>query len=214
MPSAAVISAQARSPEALPGVLTVQRLGSDSVLNNRRIAWRSSPTALAVGNYADHLWSASPPEVAQVGIEHCLRAAGAAEFVAPDNAPTEADWILSGRLLHFEQQLTGPEGRAGNAQARVAVDFILTRVRGSRDPVWQDTIDLAVPLPDARPEHVADGIREALARLCPRLVKSLGAAARSRLESCPAAPAARSSAPPADGGLLPLTGEPDVNRRR
>lgn len=178
------------SPKAqpLPGVLTVVRFSADSVLNSRRIVWRPSPTALAIGNYTDHLWSEAPPAAMQAGIGRCLRDAGAAETVVPDSAPAEVDWILSGRLTYFEQQLTGPAETTGNAQARVAADFVLTRMRGSRQPVWQDTIDIAVPLPDARPEHIAEGIRRALDLLCPRLVNSLGAAGLSQKTSTAHAP--------------------------
>jgi ABC-type uncharacterized transport system auxiliary subunit len=178
--SASLSRAPLRSEHPLPGVLTVLRFSADSVLTSRRIAWRSSPTALIVGNYSDHLWSSAPPETMQTEIAHCLREAGAAEAVAPDSTPIEADWILSGRLTYFEQQLTGPEEAPGNAQARLAADLVLTRTRGSRQPVWQETLDIAVPLADSRPEHVAGGIREALSAMCKRLVKSLSAAWPSR----------------------------------
>lgn len=163
----------------LPGVLTVVRFSADQVLNSRRIAWRSSPDAPTVGNYAEHLWSEAPPAAMQTAIEHCLRDAHAAGTVVPDTTPAVPDWILSGRLIHFEQQLTGP-AVPGNAQVRVTADFVLTRVRSSRQPVWQDTIDIAVPLRDAHPEHVAEGMRQALNRLCPRLLNSLSAARVSR----------------------------------
>lgn len=156
----------------LPGVLTVVRFSADQVLNSRRIAWRSSPDAPTVGNYADHLWSEAPPAAMQIEIEHCLRDARAAETVVPDTAPAVPDWILSGRLIHFEQQLTGPAG-PGNAQARVTAEFVLTNLRNSPQPVWQDTFDVAVPLPDASPEYVAEGMRHTLVLLCQLLVKRL-----------------------------------------
>jgi len=163
----------------LPGVLIVNRFTADSVLNSRLIAWRSSPEAVTVGNYPEQRWSTAPPAQLQAQLEHCLAAAGVAETVAPDSAPVQADWILSGRLNYFEQQLTGPADSPGNAQARVGAELLLTRVSGGRKPVWQGAIEVTAPLPDADPAHVAEGMQEALSLFCVRLVQRLNLSSRS-----------------------------------
>lgn len=162
------------SEHSLPGVLTVMRFSADHVLSSRRIAWRSSPTALTVGNYADHLWSETPAVAMQIEVEHCLRQARAAGSVVTDTTLSAADWLLGGRLVYFEQQLTGPTATLGNAQARVAVDFVLTHMRDAHRVVWQERVDIAIPLPDSRQEHVAEGIQRALNLMCPRLVSGIG----------------------------------------
>lgn len=166
------------SGHSLPGVLTVMRFSADHVLSSRRIAWRTSPKALTVGNYADHLWSETPAVAMQIEVEDCLRQAHAAESVVTDTTPSVADWVLGGRLVYFEQQLTGPATASGNAQARVAVDFALTRMQNARRVVWQQRVDIAVPLPDSHPEHVAKGMHQALNLLCPRLVSGIGSVAQ------------------------------------
>lgn len=170
-----------KGPARLPGVLMVQRFTADSVLNSRRIAWRANPEAFTVGNYPDHLWSLAPPEQLQIQLGHCLAGAGVAERVVPDSAPVQADWILSGRLGHFEQQLTGPPDGRNNARVQLEADLILTRVRGQRQPVWQATLAAAVALPDADPASVADGMYQAIGALCARLVQQLTAAPIPRL---------------------------------
>ncbi len=166
---------------SLPGVLTVMRFSADHVLSSRKIAWRASPTGLTVGNYADHLWSEPPAMAMQTGVEQCLRLAHAAESVVMDTTPAATDWLLSGRLVYFEQQLTGP---GGAAQARVAADFVLTRMRDARHVVWQDSFDMGAPLPDSRPEHVAEGIQRALNLMCPRLVSGISSVEATPRQSC------------------------------
>ncbi len=180
LPAVAASPALLRAAVTLPGVLIVNRFTADSVLNSRRIAWRSSPEAFTVGNYAEQQWSTAPPEQLQARLVRCLTAAGAAETVAPDSAPVPADWILSGRLNYFEQQLTGPADSPGNAQARVGAELLLTRVRNGRKPVWQGTIEVTAPLPDAEPARVAEGMPEALGLFCARLVQELNLALRSQ----------------------------------
>lgn len=162
-----------RAAVTLPGVLIVNRFAADSVLNSRRIAWRSSPVAFTVGHYPEQRWSMAPPEQLQTRLVRCLTTAGAAETVAPDSAPAPADWILSGRLIYFEQQLTGPADKPGNAQARVGAELLLTQVRNDRKPVWQGVIDVTAPLPDADPARIAEGMQEALGLFCARLVQEL-----------------------------------------
>lgn len=176
------------SGQPLPGTLTVMRFSADPVLSSRKIAWRSSPKGLNVGHYADHLWSETPTVAMQIKVDQCLRLAHAAESVVTDTTPAATDWLLGGRLVYFEQQLTGP---GGNAQARVAADLVLTRMGDARRVVWQESFDIAAPLPDSRPEHVAEGIQRALKLLCPRLVSgisSLGATPRHSCQHDPARP--------------------------
>lgn len=183
LPAVAASPALPRAAVTLPGVLIVNRFAADSVLNSRRIAWRSSPEAFTVGNYPEQRWSTAPPEQLQARLVGCLTAAGVAETVAPDSAPVPADWILSGRLIYFEQQLTGPADSPGNAQARVGAELLLTRVRNDRKPVWQGAIEATVPLPNADPARVAEGMQEALGLFCARLVQELNLALRSQARS-------------------------------
>ncbi len=173
LPSVTAPKALSRPP--LPGVLIVLRFTADSVLGSRHIAWRSSPEALTIGNYAGRQWSIAPPEQMQVQLERCLTDANIAEIVAPASARVQADWVLSGRLRYFEQQLTGPKGSPNNAQARVAAELVLmARSRGKL--VWRDTIDAIAPLRDADPTLIAEGVQQALEQFCTSLTRRLAVA--------------------------------------
>jgi ABC-type uncharacterized transport system auxiliary subunit len=157
------------------GILMVRRPLADSVLNSRNVVWRSSPAALTVGYYTNQSWNLAPPEQLQVQLEHCLGQSHIAGQVAAADAPVVADWLLSGRLLHFEQQLTGPADSVDNARVYIAADLSLS-TRGERRQVWQEHIAASVALGSADPELIAAGMQQALTQFCRDLSQSLAAA--------------------------------------
>lgn len=168
-----VVGATAAPRSAPPGTLMIQRFTANAVLGSRRLAWRAGPRSLAVGNYEDHSWSGSPMEELQTRLIGCLTGSGVAEHVVADTAVVEADHVLTGRLLAFEQQLTGPNGEA---QARLTADVTLIEAQGMHRPLWQRVIDVAVPLPSAEPSVVPAALGRAVDRLCVDLARGLVAA--------------------------------------
>ena len=155
--------------------MVILRFEADSVLGNSRIAWRAGPEALSIGNYANQEWSMPPPELMQYQLEHCLGDANVAETVAPASSQVSPQWVLSGRLRYFEQQLTGPKGSPNNAQVRIGADVILT-ARERREAAWQGFVDTTVVLADADPALIPGGMQSALGQFCEQLARRLGEA--------------------------------------
>jgi ABC-type uncharacterized transport system auxiliary subunit len=112
-----------RSPEApaatrLSGVLQVDRLRTDALSGERDVLYRQDSESSEIRQYSYHLWSDPPAILIQTELVRFLDEAGAADTVIPATARVQPDYLVSGRLSHFEQIL--------DSEPRVSVEIHLT----------------------------------------------------------------------------------------
>lgn len=84
----------------LPGVLEVQRLTADGVLDERAITFAASNGALS--HYKYDLWSEPPGLMLQDRLARYLTQAGAADRVLTPELGVLADWTLRGKIRRLE----------------------------------------------------------------------------------------------------------------
>ncbi len=113
-----------RAARSLPGTLHVDRMRSDAIGGERHILYRNSDEPSEIRRHSYHRWSDPPPILIQTALISYLRSARAADTVMPATARFPADFVLSGRIHHFEQ-VTGPDPRVV-----VELDFSLVDSSG------------------------------------------------------------------------------------
>lgn len=134
---------QPLSRPVLPGVLEVNRLDVDGVLNERGLAYQEKDGALA--RYRYDLWSDAPATLLQLALADALRSAHAADQVVTPDLRVPPDWALRGRLFRFEYL---------PAQSKVAVRLQLAVV-SARDgalvlmKTYAEDLPVAAPGPEA-----------------------------------------------------------------
>jgi ABC-type uncharacterized transport system auxiliary subunit len=112
-----------RSPDApaakrLSGVLQVDRLRTDALAGERDILYQQGGNRSEIRQHSYHLWSDPPAILIQTELVSFLDEAGAADVVVPVTARVRPDYLVSGRLRHFEQVL--------DSDPRVNVEIHLT----------------------------------------------------------------------------------------
>jgi ABC-type uncharacterized transport system auxiliary subunit len=108
----------------LNGVLQVDRLRADALAGERNILYQQDGDQSEIRQYAYHLWSDPPAILIQTELVSFLEEASAAEVVIPVTARIQPDYLVSGRLLHFEQVL------ASDPRVQVEIHLTLTSSDG------------------------------------------------------------------------------------
>ena len=108
----------APATQRLSGVLQVDRLRTDALSGERDILYQRGSSPSEIRQYTYHLWSDPPALLLQTELVSFLEEAGAAEVVIPATARIQPDFLVSGRLRHFEQLL--------GSDTRVNVEIHLT----------------------------------------------------------------------------------------
>jgi len=108
----------------LSGILQVDRLRADALAGERHILYRQAGDGSEIRKYAYHRWSDPPAILLQTKLVSFLSEAGAAEVVIPATARIQPDYLVSGRLHHFEQVLDS------DARVNVAIHLTVTSSDG------------------------------------------------------------------------------------
>jgi ABC-type uncharacterized transport system auxiliary subunit len=122
-------SASASKP--LTGTLHVDRLRTDALGGERHVLHRVDGSSPEIRKHAYHRWSDPPAVALQTELVTYLQHAGAAEVVMTANARVRPDWIVSGRLNHFE--------RWTGSQAQVVVEMDLDVTDAAGEIVFRKT---------------------------------------------------------------------------
>jgi ABC-type uncharacterized transport system auxiliary subunit len=99
--------ALAPATKPLPGILVVERLRADGVTGERPMAHSKAGQEKSLETYRYHYWTEAPGKMLQQLLAKSLKDAKAARDVLTDEVKVDGDFILKGRLLHFEQVLGG-----------------------------------------------------------------------------------------------------------
>jgi len=102
---------------AWPVALLLGRISAPHVYRDDRIVYRTGPGQL--GTYEYHRWAEPPTEMLEAVLLRMLRASGRYRTVQPLHSNARGDFILRGRLHHFEEVSDGSLG------ARVAFEMEL-----------------------------------------------------------------------------------------
>ena len=94
-------AAQHLAQPPLPGVLEVQRLTADGVLDERAITFAAKDGG-ALSHYKYDLWSEPPGLMLQDRLARFLAQAGAADRVLTPELGVLADWTLRGKVRRLE----------------------------------------------------------------------------------------------------------------
>ncbi len=119
-----VAAPEAPAAKRLDGVLQVDRLRADALAGERDVLYQKRSDRSEIRKYTYHRWSDSPVILLQTELVAFLDEAGAAEVVIPATARIRPDYLLSGRLHHFEQVLDS------NPRVNVEIHLTLTSSDG------------------------------------------------------------------------------------
>ena len=95
----------------LKGNLQVDRLRADALTGERQLLYKKTTDASEIHQHAYHRWSDPPAILLQAELASFLSAASAADTVISATARVKPDYVVSGRIRHFERVLE-PEVRA------------------------------------------------------------------------------------------------------
>lgn len=153
--------------QALPGILIVERLRADGVTGERPITYSRSSDDKSLSTYRYHLWTEAPGRMLQQLLAKALKDAKAARDVLTDEVRAEGDWILKGRLLHFEQVL-------GGGRAKVVLEADLSLLKAKDYSLAHHAVYLEEQTADGEsPAAAVDAMQKALDRLAARLANDL-----------------------------------------
>jgi ABC-type uncharacterized transport system auxiliary subunit len=95
----------------LEGNLQIDRLRTDALTGERQILYKETADASEIRQHPYQRWSDPPAILLQTELISFLSAAAAADTVMPATARVKPDYVVSGRIRHFERVLE-PEVRA------------------------------------------------------------------------------------------------------
>jgi len=124
LPDAAV--AQPLPRPALSGMLAVRSYDAAAVFRDRALTYAKAGTPEELRHFHFHHWADEPPTLLQQHLVRYLRTKGVATQVIPDEATADWDYLLKGRITHFERLESGTD-----AEAVIEVEFTLERYGSS-----------------------------------------------------------------------------------
>jgi ABC-type uncharacterized transport system auxiliary subunit len=95
----------------LEGNLQIDRLRTDALTGERQLLYKKTADASEIRQHPYQRWSDPPAIRLQTELISFLSAAAAADTVMPATARVKPDYLVSGRIRHFERVLE-PEVRA------------------------------------------------------------------------------------------------------
>jgi ABC-type uncharacterized transport system auxiliary subunit len=95
----------------LEGNLQIDRLRTDALTGERQLLYKETADAPEIHQHPYHRWSDPPAILLQTELISFLSAAALADTVMPATARVKPDYLLSGRIRHFERVLE-PQVRA------------------------------------------------------------------------------------------------------
>ncbi len=159
----------APAAKPLQGILIVERFGADGVTGERPIVHSRQGQEKSLETYRYHYWTEPPGRMLAQHLTTALGNAKAATSVVSGDVRVEGDWILKGRLKHFEQVL-------GGSGPMVVVEADMTLLKaGDYSLVRHAVYREEEPAAGESPSAAVDAMQKAFDRLCARLALDLKA---------------------------------------
>lgn len=166
------VVAPAAGGAQLPGILEVERMGSDGTLRDRAML-KTLPGSPEVTPYAYHRWTDSPTLLLQRALADYLRSAAVAESVVTPDAGATEDWQVNGYLRRLDHVI------AATPSVRVELELRMRRLDG--EDLVEQRIYAAQGIPDdASLEAAARAFSVAIGEIFAEFTNDLRAAASAR----------------------------------
>lgn len=168
--------AAASAGASLPVTLGVAGLGGPETYRQERLVYRTLPHK--VGFYPYDRWEVPPVEMVTDALIDHLRAAGYFRRVVPYTRDGQADYVLRGRLLRFDEEDGGP-GTPWTAV--VEIDYQLVDPQKGQ-VVSTGVARAALPVQGRQPDAIVDSLsaatREALGSVAAQVAGAIPGGAR------------------------------------
>ncbi len=164
-PEMQVASEDHSDAPVFPYRVGVVKLDGGVLYGDDRIIYRQTPYEVKHWNY--RRWIAPPNELVTQTLRGVLKQEKIFSDVVGYPAPLPPRYMLSGKLLAFEEW-DRPEGWLG----RVAFRLTLTDLE-SRQVVWEDSFSAEEPVAQKQPVAVVQSLNRALQRCLQQVVDSL-----------------------------------------
>jgi len=149
-----------------PASVAVERLSGDKMYHQERIIFRDPSNE--VGFYEYHQWTSSPIELATQSITTNLIYSGYFRSVSSYREATDPTYVLSGRLLSFEEI-----DKAEGVYASVRIELSLIDPK-RQVTVWTGNGESELPVQVRKVNFVAQQLDEALSNSIKQELQSLG----------------------------------------
>ena len=151
----------------LPGVLEVQGLTADGVLDERAITVAATAGG-PLSHYQYDLWSDPPGRMLQDRLAHVLAAAGVADRVLTPELGVPPDWTLRGKVRRFEHL-------SGSSQVAVELELSVVSAHDGSLVLLEDYSAL-VPTGAGGVEAAVSAMDQGVAQVFGRFLADLGRA--------------------------------------
>ncbi len=145
--------------------ITIQRFQSESVLRDDRILYRVSPNE--IGFYEYHRWTNPPADLVTDYFTHRLKDSGTYSGVSVYKNGSKSDFILQGRVHHFEEV---DKGKEVFASVSLELELLDSKTRAS---IWRGEADCSHPLASRDMAGVTQGIYGCLTETASNLLNSM-----------------------------------------
>jgi len=150
------------------GVLAIGSIDSAGVYGERAILYSRSDSPTELLRYHYHAWTDSPPRLIQDHLAAFLRRSGTAPLVVLNDARTDWDYLVSGRLRRFERVLD----EEGRSEAVVDLELRLTR-HGVKHPLSIADYSAEAPVEGDSVAQAAEAFSRALHDIYRRFLADL-----------------------------------------
>jgi ABC-type uncharacterized transport system auxiliary subunit len=157
----------------LDGVLAVGSIDSAGVHRERAILYTEPDHPTELMRYHYHAWVDGPPRLIQDHLAAFLRRADVAPLVVLDDARTDWDYLVSGRLRRFERVLASD----GGSEAVVELELRLKRA-GDKRPLSVGDYSTAVAVEGKSVRQAAEAFSKALETVYRRFLADLASQGR------------------------------------
>lgn len=114
---------------AFDGVLVVEEVIADGLLNERPIVYSRASAPVELFQYNRHLWADPPPRLLQALTVEALRRHGIARVVTTPRLGVSGDWSLVAKVKRFELVFGTP------SRVAVSMEFALLGADARRTPL-------------------------------------------------------------------------------
>lgn len=150
-----------------PGSVAVQRFKADGLHNGRAIIYTDSKEPLQLKQYHYHHWLDAPSLMIQDHLISYLRKTHAAPLVVEDQPGIHSEYVITGKIIDFEQVTDGKQTRAD-----VKLELQLIK-RGENTPILVQEYKQSVPTTDSSLYMLAKGLSTGLTSIYADFLKGV-----------------------------------------
>jgi len=160
---------QGQAKPVFNGNVAVQRFQADGLHNGRAIIYSDSKQPLQLKQYHYHHWLDAPSQLVQNHLISYLRSVSAAPLVVSDQPGIQSDYIISGKIIEFEQFNDG-----NTTRSKVKLELQVRKPR-ARTPLLVKEYAETITAADANIHNVAKSLSNGLTTIYEKFITDLSA---------------------------------------